>query len=1045
MKKTRLCILLLTMTQILVGLASASSHPTRKDLAVAIRLRSQSAGSPFPKRNHPHVVVGSPPPQTIDRTVVFVSPLMFSAGGNPLFITSGDYNGDGIRDIAAAISDVTLSTYLSVLTGQGDGAFPQQTLTPVSVDNKSMIYSVDLNGDGKDDIVIVRAGFVDVLLSNGDATFQPPLTLGGVLDPGAVAIADVNNDGKLDLLVADQVSGIVDRFVGNGDGTFQGAIVSNVQSQFGFGVFADIDKDGKLDLVTASSVLTDDGSGSFTNATLLPGGTQNNCSPPNQSVAVGDLNNDGNPDIVVADCSTDVTVFLADGRGGFLPGSAIWAGFGTQRVQIKDVNHDALLDIVVGNLQPGDVTVLIGDGTGKFNAPDVGYALGGNMLQPFVMDDFNSDGKYEIAALTMGTGPQLTFLKSLGDGTFVTAEDHYVPAANGKLGDYGTSIASADFDGDGNPDLVLGGIFGTGQGGNVGGSETGITVFIEGMSGKLQPGRNYGTGGALASLAVGDFDGDGKLDIAGADFIDGTVSLFLGNGDGTFRDAQVFSSAPGGASAIVAADFDNDGRVDLGIIGWPNGLYVLINTGDGQFLPPTVYVLSDDAWSITAADLNDDGNLDLIIPHAVASTFTVMLGRGNGTFQILPDLINVGTNPQDIKCKDINGDNKVDMMFTSAEGIGVAFGNGDGTFRHPTFYDVSHGSSTSLTANILISDLNQDGKMDLAVTNAGLGVVHILLGYGDGTFAPALDFPIGGAPLGLLALDLNGDGALDIAATNLDYPGITTLINAGGTFTSLIVPATSATYGQRLLLTASVASSIRSVSDTPSGEISFVDNNLVVLGSASLDASGTAALNLPPLSPGEHALTAVYSGDWVFLPSTSKVVVESVQPQAATFLLTVNPSNSDIQLGNSNVFNVVLTPVNGFTGAIDFSCEQLPQGVSCNFSPSSIVLSSPQSSNVSLTVATKNIAPTNIVSHHSAFPWNRIFALGIGGFLLIGTAKDRKHFRLGQGFLVFVMCVGMAGCGVGKIPTNQPHTIVIQVRATASSVSRQCTLSILVP
>jgi predicted small lipoprotein YifL len=574
----------------------------------------------------------------------------------------------------------------------------------------------------------------------------------------------------------------------------------------------------------------------------------------------------------------------------------------------------------------------------------------------------------------------------------------------------------------------------------------GVTVFLGSTGGQLRPGANYGTGGQLASVAVGDFNRDGNADIVAADASTGNVNVFLGNGDGTFQQPQLFPSAPNGANAIVVADFNADGYPDVAVVGYPSGVYLLLNDGTGNFHASIVSALNDDAWAIAAGDLNADGIPDLVIPHFVPNTFSVLLGNGDGTFRALPDFTNGTVDLGGVTLRDLNGDGNLDLTFTTMQGVAVAFGNGDGTFQAPSVYDASHGSQLSEGGSLVLADLNADGILDIAFTNTGLQTVDILLGNGDGTFGSLSEFPAGAMPFDLIAADLNGDGSTDIATISLLYPGITTFLNYEGATISLTATPNPASYGQPVFLKASVTATL-SAGSTLAGAVTFLDNG-VALGSSSPDTNGNAELVLSALSIGAHTLTAVYSGDSRFSPATSMAIVERVQGNAPSYSLTADPSSTDLQPGQSVVFNITATSLNGFSGVVNFSCGELPTEISCSFAPTSVAVTAGQSASVQLivTAGLAALAQAEVPAHHSQAPMWAMFTFGLVGCVFLDSEELWKRARALRGTALVLVLLALTGCGSGgpRNVTYQARSTTIQVRATTAKTSQHLNLAIVV-
>jgi hypothetical protein len=302
-----------------------------------------------------------------------------------------------------------------------------------------------------------------------------------------------------------------------------------------------------------------------------------------------------------------------------------------------DFNGDGIQDLVMTD--HGVIDVLLGKGDGTFAAP-VTYPAGTNG-QFLAVGDFNATGVLDIAMGDYSTGA-IVVLQGNGDGTFQQQQSYSIPAPSDPYG-----IVVADVNGDGLPDLVIAQNNG----------QSLVTVLLNNGDFGFQAAQNFGTGGSQ-SVVVGDFNGDGFPDIAASS--GPSVEVLLGKGDGTFQP-QVSSAAAG--QTVTAGDFNGDGKLDIALAN-SSSVIVALGNGDGTFGSATSYALSATASSIATADFNGDGHLDLVASGAGVggSGTSVLLGKGDGTFQT-PQVYNgVGGALQGFAVGDVNGDGTEDIV-----------------------------------------------------------------------------------------------------------------------------------------------------------------------------------------------------------------------------------------------------------------------------------------------------------------------------------------------------------------------------------------------
>jgi hypothetical protein len=268
-------------------------------------------------------------------------------------------------------------------------------------------------------------------------------------------------------------------------------------------------------------------------------------------------------------------------------------------------------------------------------------------------------------------------------------------------------------------------------------------------------------GVAPRSIAVGDFNGDGRLDMAVANQNTNNVSILLGTGAGTFTSGGTFAvgTTP---FQIVAADINNDGTLDLATANNSTAnCSILLGNGLGGFTPAAPVAAGTGPRGVALADLNGDGKRDLVIANSVTPSVIVCLGLGNGTF-VAGVSYPLAQGANGVAVGDVNGDGVIDVIasYSGTNGVAVLRGNGDGTLAPRTTVVGIGGTAPLLT------DVNNDGALDILVYNQSSSGVHIARGNGNGTFQPPTLLGVPNVSTGYIvaAADFNDDGNVDLAA-----------------------------------------------------------------------------------------------------------------------------------------------------------------------------------------------------------------------------------------------------------------------------------------
>jgi len=523
----------------------------------------------------------------------------------------------------------------------------------------------------------------------------------------------------------------------------------------------------------------------------------------------------------------------------------------------------------------------------------------------------------------------ITVLLGNGDGTF-KPKVNYPGCTVGSA----SKIVLADFNRDGSTDIALGcsdGAATTTTSNGFQGSG-GLVVLLGNGDGSFQTPVFYSTGD-VASIATGDFNGDGLLDIVLTDRAQQNVIFFLGNGDGSFTQESTTISTPLPAHGVVVADFNGDSLDDIAYAVGPtcipsssntcpnllSGLYVAFGNGDGTFVVPTVPAATQIGEFLTVGDTNADNNPDIVASSVtqpggglIGNSLFVLLGDGHGAFQVTPYLSDI---PSDPHLADVNGDGIPDIIAGGSIGALVYQGNGDGTFAKYKHSDLPGNEPViggfDLTYAVNAGDYNNDGNADLIGTDNDHPKAAVSLSLVQQTSAASALTKVAVLPpgSGVHTVDArySGDSVFVGSVSN------TVLLTAAPTDTTLALtlsPNSSILAGQSVMLTAVLSPfTVSPPTTTTDGEPVNFFNGTTPLGSGTL-LGGVATLTTSSLPTGAVSLKAVFPGDSNYNSSTSNIVGTTI----TNIVLTSTPNPSTYT--QSVTFTVTLP--SGKTGAVTF-------------------------------------------------------------------------------------------------------------------------------
>lgn len=576
--------------------------------------------------------------------------------------------------------------------------------------NSVDVLVADLDGDGDRDLAVLgSAGTLSIFRAVAPRSFAVPVTYPLASDATAIASADLDGDQDLDLVTSHSSTATVSVFRNNGNGTFAAVV--------GWSVGA-----------------------------------------PSTSIGCGDVDGDGDVDVAATLVPSGIAVIRNQGAGTFSPPTVIATSTGPYGLVCADADGDGDVDLACTlATASGGFQYFSNAGAGTFAAPQLGFTFADPMdMAPI---DLEPDGDLDFVtcnARFQSSSGSFSLLQNAGAGSFQTGGTASVPSF------HPTSLGVGDVTSDGVPEIVMGG--------------TGLFVY-ERVGSAYQPTVTLSTGNPVVGVNVVDLDGDGHRDLVCVAPI-GIVSIFYNAGGGVFpvTGGQAVGVKP---ISMAAGDFDDDGNVDVAVLNRDdNSMSVLLNpNGSFPFAPAVSYPMGTSPRRLVAAELNGDGVLDLAAVATGEDAVLIRMGTGNGTFgALVTHSLSGGQDPLDLTAADLDGDGDVDLAAACSAGgaIGVLRNTGAGTFFPVLLFPTE---SLSSLVNIKAGDMDADGDLDLVAGGASTNRVYVLLNSGSATFATAVSYPTPIGVGGMTLADLDVDSDLDVIIAM--GPGVTKMANNG--------------------------------------------------------------------------------------------------------------------------------------------------------------------------------------------------------------------------------------------------------------------------
>jgi hypothetical protein len=828
-------------------------------------------------------------PVVVTRTLLHAAPFIQLATA-PIGAAVRDLNGDGKPDLVFTREGVS---FVTVMLGDGVGGFSSTANYAAGIQPGQLILA-DLKGRGILDIAVVdkSSASVKVLYGNGDGTFAPAVSFPTLANSLNLVVGNFGGSGR-DLAVITSSGAAI--LLNDGSGGFASPVIKALATSPVAIAAGDFSSSGLDDLALANQ------DGTLTVLQNRGHGLLNALSPISisgsslSSIVAGNFNGDGNLDLAVArPASNDVAILLGRGDGSFQAGATYIVGGGPVNLLSADFRGSGVSDLVTVNLGDDTFSVLTGNGDGTFTA--VGDFVAGNAPVAAVAGAFYGDGHLDLAVLNSGDRT-IDLPRGLGDGTFRVARAY--PAELEPV-----ALTTGDLTGNGLTDLVAANSCGADPACVSAGS---ASVFMAHADGTYTQTATYPLGLSPAGIALAKVTGSANLDLLAINRGDKTLTVMPGNGDGTFSAARTIALT-NSPRAFAVGDFNSDGKPDLAILSdcgqssctQSGTLDIWLGKGDGTFAAAASYKVGYSPVSLAAGDLRGTGSLDLVVANACGldsscasgGTASVFFNDGAGGFS-LANSLSIGSGPTSIALGKIVGASLDLAVASGAENqVLVLKGDGQGGFGAATSYAVG-----SKPAALLVADLYHDGFNSIATADSSSSTVSILRGTASGTLETAVSYPVAVSPVAIAILGAVNGGGVSLATASahsgapLHRGPITLYKGVPGTGTetptvTLTNPPITSTVDNQVTLNAKVTGA----SGTPTGHLEFsIDlglgnfNYLLDCGGGSpgvvLSGTGTAtcATQLLTVNPTPNVV-AQYQGDSTYMEGNSTDQAETISP-----------------------------------------------------------------------------------------------------------------------------------------------------------------------